>query len=300
MEQEVIFKGLPISVSMKRYPKIFDDFYVNLIRAGEVTGKMGEAFATCANFLERDIGLRKRVSAAMTYPIVVLVVCIGLVFGLCIFVMPTFVTLFEGLNITLPIVTRILIAFVKGVRNPFVDLLALIFGIFMLNAYRVYYATVQGKKLVDTFAINLILIGDLLRKVLITRFSWTMAGLISAGISVMEALKTSEMVITNAYMREQIERCRLGVVQGKSLRQAFDKVEILPRMFKDLVMVGEETGNLSDQLKKIGDFYDQEIQHVIESFSSILEPVMIMVMGIVIGFIVVSLFLPIYQIVQQF
>jgi type IV pilus assembly protein PilC len=201
---------------------------------------------------------------------------------------------------TLPVTTRIIIFTVKSIRNPWCDLMAFIFLIFMLNSLKVYYSTVEGRMLIDTFTINMILFGNILRKVLITRFCWTLSGLISGGISVLESLKTSESIITNMYMRSQIQKCRLQIIEGKSLSRAFADVEMLPRMFKDMVMVGEETGHIAEQIKKIGNFYDMEINYAIESFSSIIEPILIMVMGIVIGFVLISLFLPIYQIVQSF
>jgi type IV pilus assembly protein PilC len=300
IQTDVVMKGLPISMSMRRFPNMFSDFYVNLIRSGEVTGALGKAFFTTADFLERDINLKKRIQAAMTYPLVILICCIALLFGIVIFVMPTFVNLFESMSMTLPWTTRIIIAFVKGARNPFIMTGVGLFMVFLWYSFMSYYKTVQGKRLVDSMLVNAILVGDLMRKVLITRFCWTLSGLMAGGISVMESLKTSESVVTNAYMREQIEKCRLQVVQGKSLTDAFRKIELLPRMFKDLVMVGEETGNLSEQLKKVGDYFDMEIKYAIETFSSLLEPLLIVVMGIVIGIILISLFLPIYQLVQSF
>ncbi len=170
----------------------------------------------------------------------------------------------------------------------------------MVNTFRLYYRSVEGRRFVDALSLKIIGFGEIIRKVIITRFSWTLSGLLNGGIPLLESLRTSESTITNMHMKEQIQYCRHQIMEGKSLTKAFQRLDIFPRMFKDMVMVGEETGNLADQLKKIGDCYDQEINYAIEGISSMIEPMMMMFIGLAIGFVLVSLFLPMYQILAAF
>jgi type IV pilus assembly protein PilC len=300
MQKDILLHGIPLSASMKRFPRIFDDLYVNLVRAGEVSGKMGDSLHRIANFLERDMKLKARLKAAMTYPIVILSACLLLLMGLTIFVMPTFVNLFDELNVSLPFSTVVIITFVKAVRSPLVLIAAALLMLLAVNVFNAYYRTDEGRKVVDFFLVHMALVGDLMRKVFVTRFCWTLASLVGGGISMMDSLKTSAYVITNVYMREQIERCSYRILEGRSLTEAFAPVEVLPRMLKDLVMVGEESGMISEQLRKAGDYYDTEIRYSIEAFATLVEPLMIGVMGLVIGFVVISLFIPIYEIVRRF
>jgi len=300
MQKDILLRGIPLSVSMKRFPRIFNELYINLVKAGEVSGRMSDSLHRIANYLERDIKLKAKLKAAMTYPVMIFMTCVLLLLILTIFVMPTFVSLFEDLDMTLPFPTLMIIILFNGVRDPLTLLTVITIIILAVNSFAGYYRTQQGRRLVDSIIVHTSPVGDLMKKVFITRFCWTLASLVDGGISMMESLKTSASVITNVYMREQIERCSYWILEGKSLTEAFATVKILPTMLKDLVMVGEESGMLPEQLRKARDYYDTEINYSIDTFTALIEPFLIVVMGLVIGFVLISLFVPIYSIVRNF
>lgn len=289
--------GATLSNALGKHPTIFSTLYISMVKAGEMGGVLDEVLERLANFMEKDFSLKKKVKSALTYPLVILIMAIGIVFFLVTYILPTFVSLFEGMNLTLPLPTKILIAFTKGAKNPWVIFPAtglIILGSFALNRY---VQTPFGRKQFDLMKLSIPIFGLLNKKVAISRFCRTLGTLLSSGVPIMQALEIVGKASGNEIIALTVGKIRESIREGESIASPLGASGMFPPMVTQMVAVGEETGNLDAMLSKISDFYDTEVEYMLASLTSMLEPIMIVGMGGVVGFIVIAVFLPLYQLI---
>jgi type IV pilus assembly protein PilC len=289
--------GSTLSNALGKHAGIFSTLYVSMVKAGEMGGVLDEVLERLANFMEKDFSLKKKVKSALTYPLVILVMALGIVFFLVTYILPTFVSLFEGMNLTLPLPTKILIIITKGAKNPWImipSFLLMILGGFALNRY---VQTPFGRKQYDLLRLNIPVFGLLNKKVAISRFCRTLGTLLSSGVPIMQALEIVGKASGNEIIALTVGKIRESIREGESIASPLGASGMFPPMVTQMVAVGEETGNLDAMLSKISDFYDTEVEYMLSSLTSMLEPIMIVGMGGIVGFIVISVFLPLYQLI---
>lgn len=289
--------GSTLSNALGKHPTVFSTLYISMVKAGEMGGVLDEVLERLAGFMEKDFSLKKKVKSALTYPVVILVMAMGIVFFLVTYILPTFVTLFEGMSLKLPLPTQILIGITKGARNPAIMipcLALLVIGGFFLNRY---IQTPVGKKQYDLLKLNIPVFGLLNKKVAISRFCRTLGTLLSSGVPIMQALEIVGKASGNEIIAMTVTKIRESIREGESIASPLGASGMFPPMVTQMVAVGEETGNLDAMLSKISDFYDTEVEYLLASLTSMLEPIMIVGMGGIVGFIVISVFLPLYQLI---
>lgn len=289
--------GSTLSNSLAKHPTVFSMLYISMVKAGEMGGVLDEVLERLAGFMEKDFALKKKVKSALTYPVVILLMATGIVFFLVTYILPTFVALFEGMSLALPLPTQILIAVTKGARNPAVMIplfILLCVGGFMVGQY---IKTPAGRKQYDMMRLNIPVFGLLNRKVAISRFCRTLGTLLSSGVPIMQALEIVGRASGNEIIAMTVTKVRESIREGESIASPLGASGMFPPMVTQMVAVGEETGNLDAMLSKIADFYDTEVEYMLASLTSMLEPIMIVGMGGIVGFIVISVFLPLYQLI---
>ncbi len=289
--------GSTLSNALAKHPTVFSTLYTSMVKAGEMGGVLDEVLERLAGFMEKDFALKKKVKSALTYPVVILVMAMGIVFFLVTYILPTFVTLFEGMHLELPLPTKILMGTTKAVRNPviLIPLIALlVVGGVLLNRY---VSTPLGKKQYDLLKLNIPVFGLLNKKVAISRFCRTLGTLLSSGVPIMQALEIVGKASGNEIIAMTVGKIRESIREGESIASPLGASGMFPPMVTQMVAVGEETGNLDAMLSKISDFYDTEVEYLLASLTSMLEPIMIVGMGGIVGFIVISVFLPLYQLI---
>lgn len=289
--------GSTLSNSLAKHPQVFSMLYISMVKAGEMGGVLDEVLERLAGFMEKDFALKKKVKSALTYPVVILLMASGIVFFLVTYILPTFVSLFEGMSLALPLPTQILIAVTKGARNPAVVIPAMILLGLGLFAFNQYTKTPAGRKQYDMMKLNIPVFGMLNRKVSISRFCRTLGTLLSSGVPIMQALEIVGRASGNEIIAMTVTKVRESIREGESIASPLGASGMFPPMVTQMVAVGEETGNLDAMLSKIADFYDTEVEYMLASLTSMLEPIMIVGMGGIVGFIVISVFLPLYQLI---
>jgi len=289
--------GSTLSNALGKHPGVFSTLYISMVKAGEMGGVLDEVLERLANFMEKDFALKKKVKSALTYPVVILIMAMCIVFFLVTYILPTFVSLFEGMSLTLPLPTKILITATKAARNPMIIGPVLVLFVFGGAAVNRYIQTPFGKKQYDLLRLNIPVFGLLNKKVAISRFCRTLGTLLSSGVPIMQALEIVGKASGNEIIAMTVTKIRESIREGESIASPLGASGMFPPMVTQMVAVGEETGNLDAMLSKISDFYDTEVEYLLSSLTSMLEPIMIVGMGGIVGFIVISVFLPLYQLI---
>src|SRR5579864_7046494 len=289
--------GSTLAAALGKFPKVFSPLFTNMVRAGELGGILDDVLNRLAGFLEKDFNLKKKVKSAMTYPTVILVMAIGIVIFLVTFILPTFVAMFQQMDMKLPLPTEILIVFTVSARNPYILIPALVVLALAFVAFNRYTSTPVGRRQYDAFKLKLPVFGMLIRKVAISRFCRTLGTLLQSGVPIMPALEIVGKASGNEVVAETVYKVRESVREGESIAVPLQLSGMFPPLVTQMVSVGEETGNLDGMLAKIADFYDTEVEYMLAALTSLLEPMLILAMGFVVGFIVISVFLPLYQII---
>jgi type IV pilus assembly protein PilC len=289
--------GQSLSNSMAKYPTVFSNLYVSMVRAGELGGVLDEVLDRLAGFMERDFNLKKKVKSALTYPVVILIMAILIVTFLVLFILPTFVKLFKGMDVKLPLPTRILMDITNGVRIWYIDIAVLVILVVLFAIFAKWVQTPKGKLYFDQFKLQIPVFGMLNKKVSISRFCRTLGTLLSSGVPIMQALEIVGKVSGNEVVAETIIKVRESIREGESIAGPLQDSGLFPPMVTQMVAVGEETGNLDAMLSKIADFYDTEVEYMLSSLTSMLEPLLILGMGGIVGFIVISVFMPLYGLI---
>ncbi len=288
-------QGTLLSSALEKLPKIFPPLYIAMVRAGEVGGSLDQVLLKLSTTLEKQVALRSKVRSAMAYPTIVMCLVVVIVTALMIFVVPIFKKLFQSLGGQLPLPTRIVITISNVVASVYL-LVVIAAIILMIVAFRKWISTPGGRITWDRFKLRPPVFGPLAHKVALTRFTSTLASLLSAGVPIIEALDIVAANSGNSIVAEAVRGAQDGVRQGQSLSSTLAQYDVMPVMVTQMIETGEESGSLDQMLDKVAEFYDNEVDATISSLTSILEPMLIVIMGCCIGFIVISMYLPMFDI----
>lgn len=294
--------GESLSKAMEKHPRVFNNLFIGLVRAGEVGGVLDETLERLAGFLERDQELRRKIKSAMTYPVMVMIVAIGIVTFLVTFILPKFIQLFEDLGVEdFPAPT----AFLISVSNFATDWMfkrfyitwPILFGFIVL--FGKWKRTKSGKRIYDWCKLRVPVFGVLGHKIAIGRFARTLSTLLGSGVPVLNALETTAGTVDNEIISEAIMKARTAIREGEEIAKPLADSGQFPPMVVQMVSIGEETGALDQMLTKVADFYESEVEAMLESLTASLEPLLIVFLGFVVGFIVISMFLPLVAIIES-
>ena len=287
--------GLPLSDALERHPKVFNQLFVAMTRAGETGGVLDSALMRVADQLEAADSLRRQVKAAMAYPIVVMVFAFSVLIALVVFLVPVFVGTFKQFGGDLPTITKFTVAMSNAITGYWY---AFIIGGFATSwAFKRWKATDGGRKLWDTFKLRIPMkIGDIVQKIALARWSRTLSALVSAGVPLMSALEITGQTAGNWCVEKAMADVIDSVRQGGTIAEPLKNAPVFPGMVSHMIGVGEETGAMDTMLSKIADFYEDQVGAAVKQLASILEPVMIVLVGGMVGFIVVSMYMPLFKV----
>ncbi len=289
-----IEKGSSLAESMKRHPKVFNSLFINMVRAGEEGGILEKVLQRMADYFEKMIKLKRKIIGAMIYPSLIVAVAVLVVSIIMIFVIPTFAKLFGEMRIDLPLPTRITIAASNFMAKSAVFILAGIIGFFVFIKF--LRKSEKGKKIIDGVLLKAPLLGVVLLKASLSRFARTLGTLLSSGVPILSSMEISARASANKIIEDVVLEMKEDVTAGKSLTEVLKTHhEIFPPIFVQMVSVGESTGATDEMLNKVADFYDEEVDNAVANLMSMLEPALIIFLGVTIGFIVLSLYLPIFR-----
>ena len=285
--------GSTLADALKKHPKVFDDLYVNMVQAGEAGGVLNTILNRVAFFIEKAAKLKKKVKGAMIYPGTIIAVAVIVVAILLIFVIPVFAELYGSMGKALPVPTQITI----NISNWFVAYYYYLFGalVGVVVAIRLYYQTDQGRMTVDRLLLRLPIVGDLLRKVAVARFSQNMAILLSSGVPILDGLAITAKTTGNKVVEKAIMDSRVSISQGKTVAEPLRESKIFPPMVCQMVAVGENTGGLDGMLRKVAELYEEEVDDAVANLTALMEPMIMVILGVVLGGLVISMYLPIFQ-----
>jgi len=288
--------GNTLADAFSKHPTAFTQLYVNMVAAGEAGGILDTILLRLATFLEKNDKLVRKVKSAMIYPGVILTVAVGAITILLIFVIPVFRDMFASVSAELPLPTRIVMGMSDFLKSFWP---AILIGIGILTfAFKRFYATSGGMRRVDGFMLGLPVIGDVLRKSAVSRFTRTLGTLISSGVSILDGLEITAKTAGNTIIQDAIMASRSSIAGGDTIAAPLEKSGVFPPMVISMIAVGEQTGGLDDMLSKIADFYDDEVDVAVSGLISLMEPVMILFLGVVVGGMIVAMYLPIFNLMQ--
>ncbi|HET6384780.1 MAG TPA: type II secretion system F family protein [Armatimonadota bacterium] len=283
--------GATLSRAMQEHPKAFDNLFLGLVRAGEVGGALDETLERLAVFLEKDMELRRKVKSAMTYPVIVMVAAVGIVGFLVYWILPQFAAMFKDTGVKqMPATTQFLIDTSNFVRQHTVMTFVIIIVAYLV--FKLFVSTKFGKLCYDWFKLKVLIFGKLNHQVAISRFARTLGTLLSSGVPILQAFDTVAGAIDNVIISRAILSARDSIREGDSIARPLQKSKLFQPMVIHMVSIGEETGALDAMLGKIADFYEAEVDAALASLAATLEPVMIVILGFIVGFIVISMFMP--------
>ncbi|MDD5246323.1 MAG: type II secretion system F family protein [Candidatus Omnitrophica bacterium] len=288
--------GLSLHEAMAKHPLVFSELWVNLVESGEASGNLAVVLNRLANYLERNAAFKRKLISAILYPIILMVAGLGALLFLTVRIIPTFAELFKGFDITLPLLTRMLISTSLFIKKFFL----LLIGLLVVGAvlFRRYIKTKEGRKKFEQFQFRLPVFGEMFRALVVERFSSEMSTLVESGVPILYSLEIAEHSVGNLVMSEVVRKIKDEVREGKPLNQPLAKSGFFEPMVVQMVTIGEEIGELSPMFKKINAFYQEYVETFLARFATIFEPFMLVFMGIIIGIIVIGMFLPIFQISQ--
>src|SRR5438132_5915694 len=296
--REMVEGGSTLSAAMKASPKVFDPLYTNMVEAGETGGILDTILQRLSAYIEKNVKLQRAVKSAMVYPVGVISVAGGVITLLLWKVVPIFATLFAGLGVELPLPTRIVIALSNFIGSHFglLILVGLVGSIFALKAW---YGTPQGKYALDSLILKLPVLGLLMRKIAVARFTRTLGTLISSGVPILEGLDITAKTAGNAVVEKALTQVRRSLEEGKSLTEPLKDSAVFPGMVTQMIAVGEQTGAMDAMLSKIADFYEEEVDAAVKDLLTALEPIMIVFLGLVVGGVVISMYLPLFSLIGK-
>lgn len=288
--------GSTYADALRKHPRVFEDLYCNMVAAGEAGGILDTILNRLAAYMEKAMKLKKKVKGALTYPITISGVAVVVVAVIMIFVVPVFTDMFKSMGGTLPVPTKIVIDFSNFLKNGgVVAIVGGVFGFFyVLKRVR---RTKKGLFVTDSIVLKLPVFGELLQKVAISKFTRTMGTLTSSGVPILEGLEICAKTSGNAVVEKAIMEVRLDVSQGKTLAEPLMRLKIFPPMVTHMIAIGEQTGALDNMLAKIADFYDDEVDAVVNNLSAMMEPLLMVFLGTTVGFIVVAMYMPIFKLI---
>jgi type IV pilus assembly protein PilC len=288
--------GNTLADALRKHPKAFSDLYVNMVAAGEAGGILDTILLRLATFLEKNDALVRKVKGAMIYPGVIMSVAVAAIAILLVFVIPTFQEMFASVNLELPLPTRIVINASSFLTHWWWAIILVAVG--AVFAVRQYYATADGRKQIDRALLNAPILGDVLRKSAVSRFTRTLGTLISSGVSILDGLEITAKTAGNRIIHDAVMQSRQSIAGGETIAGPLEQSGVFPPMVISMVAVGEQTGGLDEMLSKIADFYDEEVDVAVSAMMAMMEPLMIVVLGVVVGGMVVAMYLPIFDMVN--
>jgi type IV pilus assembly protein PilC len=288
--------GQTFSEALSKHPKAFDKLYVNMVRAGEVGGVLDTILQRLADFREKAMRLKKKIIGAMIYPVAVLTVAGGILWGILTFIVPKFKKMFEELDVDLPNMTKALLAFSEFVATKWYWGFAGIAGVLVF--IKAVSATSGGKYIIDKIKLKIPVFGSILNKAVIARFTRTLGTLVASGVPILEALNITKDTAGNMVISRAIGHVHDSIREGESIAEPLAQSKICDDMVVNMIDVGEETGDLDKMLLKIADQYDEDVDVAVEGMTSLIEPMMIVILGGAVGFIVISLFLPLIKLMN--
>ena len=297
--RKVVFdveSGHTVADALAKHPKTFTSLYVNMVSAGEAGGILDTILMRLATFLEKNDKLVRKVKGAMIYPSVIMAVAAIAVVTLLLFVIPVFENMFASVGQALPLPTRIVIGASKFLHAYWWALLAI--GIGGFYSFKKYYASSNGKLVIDRMMLHFPVLGDVLRKSAVSRFTRTLGTLISSGVSILEGLEITAKTAGNRVIQDAIMASRSSIAGGDTIAAPLQKSKVFPPMVISMISVGEQTGGLDEMLTKIAEFYDDEVDAAVSNLLSLLEPVMIVFLGVIVGGMVVAMYLPIFDMIN--
>jgi len=293
--KESVQSGATLSEAMAKHKKAFDELYVNMVEAGEVGGALDTILVRLAHYREKADKLARQVKGAMVYPIVVMIVAIGITFDMLKYIVPVFAKMFTGLGAELPTPTKVVLGISQFLQDyTFIIVIALI-GLAV--GYKLWVRNPNGRLAVDRFKLRMPLLGLLVRKAAIARFTRTLSTLLSSGVSILDALNITAKTAGNMVLHNAIRKSMLSIAEGETITAPLKESGVFPPMVTQMISVGEKTGGMDEMLSKIADFYDDEVDAAVAALTSIIEPVIIVFMGIIIGGILIAMYLPMFDII---
>jgi type IV pilus assembly protein PilC len=286
-------QGATLQTALSKHPKAFNDLYVNMVGAGEAGGILDLILQRLSGYIEKSVKLTSKVKGAMTYPITVIIIAITVVGIIMVKVIPVFSAMYSGMGSSLPFATTVCIAISNVVINYFY--LLVIFIVLVVFGTRQYYRTPTGKLILDALVLKIPIIGDMLRKVAVARFCRTLGTLTSSGVPILEGMEITARTAGNMVIQNAILKSREAVEQGRNIAGPLAETKVFPPMVVQMVGVGEATGALDAMLSKVADFYEDEVDNAVAAMTAMMEPLIIAVLGGIIGFIVVAMYMPIFN-----
>ena len=288
--------GHTVADALAKHPNAFSDLYVNMVAAGEAGGILDTILMRLATFMEKNDALVRKVKGAMIYPGVIMSVAVIAICVLLIFVIPVFESMFGSVGLALPLPTRIVIGLSRFLKGYWYLIGGGIVGTFVL--VKRYYASPNGKLQIDKAMLKVPVLGDVLRKSAVSRFTRTLGTLISSGVSILDGLEITAKTAGNRVIQDAIMASRASIAGGDTIAAPLQKSAVFPPMVISMIAVGEQTGGLDEMLSKIADFYDEEVDAAVSGLLSLLEPIMIVFLGVVVGGMVVAMYLPIFDMIN--
>ncbi|MBU1180663.1 MAG: type II secretion system F family protein [Pseudomonadota bacterium] len=292
--KETVESGSTLAEALKKYPNHFDDLFVNMIAAGEAGGILDVILQRLAAYMEKAAKLKGKVKGAMVYPVVTLIIAFLVLVVILVFVIPVFKDMFADFGGELPVPTQIVVAASEFVQSKIIYLIVAI--ILFVFAYRRFYKTERGRIVMDDVFLRLPVFGMLLRKVAVAKFTRTMGTMLSSGVAILEALDIVAKTAGNKSIERAVYDVRSGITEGRTMADPLLESGVFPSMVCQMIAVGEATGALDTMLVKIADFYDEEVDQAVENLTALIEPFMLVFLGVTIGGLVIAMYLPIFKI----
>jgi type IV pilus assembly protein PilC len=287
--------GANLADSFRRFPRTFDDLFVNMIQVGESGGVLDVVLQRLSGYIEKAAALKRKVKSAMVYPLTIIAVAVVVIIFMMTFVIPTFAQMFRNMGAELPLPTKIVL-WASDFTRKYVLLIVAALAAFVV-AVRRYYATEGGSLVIDALLLKVPVIGMLIRKVAVARFTRTLGTLVASGVPILEALRITARSAGNRVVERAVMQARTAVTAGRALTEPLRTSPVFPPMVVHMISVGENTGALDHMLGKIADFYDDEVDSAVSALTSLLEPLMIVFLGVIVGGLVVAMYLPIFRMV---
>ena len=285
--------GQTLAEALKKYPKQFDDLFVNMISAGEAGGILDMILRRLSAYLEKTAKLKAKIKGGMTYPVVTIVIAIVVVAIIMVFVIPVFEEMFSGMGSALPAATQLVVNLSRAIKSNIFYIIGV--TIIFIYAMRRFYRTEKGRILMDDFLLKVPLFGDLVRKAAVAKFTRTTGTMLSSGVAILDALEIVAKTAGNKTIEKAVFDTRTAIAEGRTMSDPLAESGVFPSMVCQMIAVGESTGALDAMLTKIADFYEEEVDQAVENLTSLIEPFMIVFLGVVIGGLVVSMYLPIFK-----
>jgi type IV pilus assembly protein PilC len=291
--KESVESGSTLADALKKFPKQFDDLFVNMIAAGEAGGILDTILRRLSGYMEKAAKLKAKVKGAMTYPLVTLVIAFIVLAVILVFVIPVFQQMFADFGKELPLPTQIVVAMSEFVKSKILYIIGAI--VIFIFAFKRFYKTPKGRAVVDKLALSVPVVGMLIRKVAVAKFTRTMGTMLSSGVAILDALDITAKTAGNKTIEGALYNVRGAISEGQTMAEPLSDSDVFPSMVCQMISVGESTGALDAMLGKIADFYDEEVDQAVENLTSLIEPFMLVFLGVTIGGLVVAMYLPIFK-----